>query len=113
MSKQLSTSMTKYVGEIMDNRGGSEEDRLKLAELPGGRGQVRSGEPPALEFVKNICKIFELDKDVSSEVLVLKKSLLTQMGMHEYSSEAEWSNPCKEYVAEERGLAGLGGGRCV
>jgi len=42
--------------------------------------------------------VLELDGDVRHEVQILKKSLLAQVGVQEYSSATKWSNPCASFV---------------
>jgi len=104
MAKQLSSAMTDYVGKITANGFPTTEERDRMEALPGAYGGAgaaqasRRGSPPALEFVKNVCRVFEMDEDVRTEVTIMKKSLLTQMGMHEYSEDAAWTNPCREFV---------------
>lgn len=53
---------------------------------------------PAIEFIKNVIAVLELDEDVEREVQVLKRSLLSQVGMAEYSHAAQWQNPCPVYI---------------
>jgi len=53
---------------------------------------------PPLEFIKSIITILELDSDVQAEVHVLKRNLLAQIGVPEYSKLAEWKNPCPIFM---------------
>ena len=77
--KQLAVSLTKYVAEIM-----ATSVDVTWPTLPGSH---MSPSTPALEFVKDVIKVFDLELEVANETSILKKSALTQMGMHEYSEE--------------------------
>ena len=88
--KQLAVSLTKYVGEIM-----ATSVDVAWPTLPGSH---MTPSTPALEFVKDVIQVFSLDPDVANETSILKKSALTQMGMHEYSEESRWLDPCASFV---------------
>lgn len=92
ISKHFSSYLTRVVGEIV-NEGHSGTDSFPL--LPGSHIQL---ENPALEFIKNVVKILQLDPDVEQEVHVLHKSLLAQIGIQEYSECAKWQNPCASFI---------------
>jgi DNA polymerase epsilon subunit 1 len=53
---------------------------------------------PALEFVKSILVVLDLDSDVKQEVIYLKKSLFAQIGIQEYSGATQWQNPAAAFV---------------
>jgi DNA polymerase epsilon subunit 1 len=53
---------------------------------------------PAIEFVKNVGVVLELDSDVEDEAHSLKRSLLAQLGVAEYARVAQWANPCPSYT---------------
>jgi DNA polymerase epsilon subunit 1 len=53
---------------------------------------------PVLEFIKSVMTVLELDHEVDAEVHVLKRSLLAQVGVAEYSSLAKWENPCPSFM---------------
>lgn len=56
---------------------------------------------PALEFVKNIVHVLELDSDIAKEVQILKRSLLSQVDVAEYSEAAQWTDPCPKYILND------------
>ena len=91
ISKHFSSYLTRALSEILKDGGGAESFPL----LPGSYLNLDS---PALEFVKSIMTILELDQDVDFEVQILKKSLLTQIGVHEYSQIAKWQNPGAKFI---------------
>lgn len=82
VSKQLSTYLTRAVGEIS-----------KDAEAEGSGSK---SEP--LEFIKSIITVLDLDADVQKEVHLLKRSLLAQIGVPEYASAVTWKNPCVKFM---------------
>ena len=91
ISRHFSSYLTRALSEILKEGGGTES----FPSLPGSHLNLNS---PPLEFVKSIVAILELDQDVDVEVQVLKKSLLTQIGVHEYSQIAKWQNPGAKFI---------------
>jgi len=53
---------------------------------------------PSLEFVKYICKILSLDKNITNQLIKLKKDLLTIINVREFSDEAQYVDPCLSFV---------------
>ena len=53
---------------------------------------------PVLEFIKSVSKVLELDSELDKEVQVLKRSLLAQVGVAEYSKQAKWKNPAPTLI---------------
>ena len=94
ISKQFASMLTRAVGEIAQE----EENRLNNNESASLRRNVltkgNSHMNPVLEFIKSVIVILELDHEVHKEIHVLKRSLLAQVGVPEYSSLAQWVNPC-------------------
>lgn len=56
---------------------------------------------PSLEFVKAICRVFQLDPSIEEEVTRLRRNLLKLIGVGEFSPEAEWKESCLSYVLPE------------
>ena len=56
---------------------------------------------PSLEFVKAICRVFQLDHNIEEEVTRLRRNLLKLVGVGEFSPEAEWKDVCMSYVLPE------------
>ncbi len=91
ISKHFASDITRAVAEILKDGGGPES----FPNLPGSHLNLHS---PVLEFIKNVLVVLELDKDVDTEVQILKKSLFAQIGVEEYSMETQWKNPCSSFV---------------
>ena len=94
ISKQFATTLTRAVGEIAkeeeENRNNKESSSSRRNLLINNDSQIM----PVLAFVKSVIVILELDQEVDREIHVLKRSLLAQIGVAEYSSLARWVNPC-------------------
>lgn len=91
ISKHFASTLTRAVGDI-----GNDEDEIEDDENHRMPVQMTSNRStnPVLEFVKSVIAVLELDRDVDTEVHVLKRSLLAQIGVAEYSRLAKWTNPC-------------------
>jgi len=91
ISKHFANYLTRVVGEILEDGGGPET----FPHLPGSSLHLVN---PALEFVKNVLVILDLDQDVKQEVVYLRKSLFAQIGVQEYSSITHWKNPSASFI---------------
>lgn len=91
ISKHFAVSLTKALSEILQD-GVDPEQALPFL---GPQSHPRN---PGLEFIKNVIVVLELDRDVGSEVQRLKRSLLAQVGVAEYSRAAHWVNPCPTFI---------------
>jgi DNA polymerase epsilon subunit 1 len=92
ISKHFARDLTRAVGEIiMDS---NEHDEV-APPLMAPRSTPLN---PVLEFIKSIIIVLQLDQDVDTEVHVLKRSLLNQVNVAEYSHLAKWENPCPTYI---------------
>jgi len=115
VSKHLASLLTRAVDEIL-KRGVEAEEAAYDAELgiEGGNDDLvkaplmavngesgASRRIPALEFIKSIGVLLELDPDVEKEVHVLKRSLLAQVGVAEYARIAQWINPCPRFIVPD------------
>lgn len=78
----------------------------KFPNIPGGRHKANHyglgfednglyDRTPALEFVKSICAVLGLNKNLDREIRILKRDLLVQLNVKEFSPEAEFTNPCE------------------
>eukprot|EP00980_Cylindrotheca_fusiformis_P026149 scaffold15472_cov117-Cylindrotheca_fusiformis.AAC.13 len=86
VSKNFAAYLTRAVAEII-----KDYESMK----PGEHSQ---GCHPVVQFIKSIMVVLELDNDVDAEVHVLKRSLMAQIGVAEYSKLAKWENPCKTFI---------------
>ena len=91
ISKSFAHYLTRVVSELLEEDGGAD----KFPKLPGSHLNLTD---PALEFVKNVLTVLNLDPDVKQEVIYLKKSLFAQIGVHEYSAVTEWKNPAASFI---------------
>jgi len=91
ISKHFANYLTRVVSELLEDEGGTD----KFPNLPGSHLTMTD---PALEFVKNVLAVLNLDPDVKQEVIYLKKSLFAQIGVHEYSAMTEWKNPAASFM---------------
>jgi DNA polymerase epsilon subunit 1 len=89
--KHFASYLTRAVSEILKD---SAEDLILPPMYTGKSSPI----VPALEFIKNVTVILELDADIETEVHVLKRSLLAQIGVAEYAKAALWENPCPKYI---------------
>jgi DNA polymerase epsilon subunit 1 len=102
ISKHIAASLTRAVGEILKEVAEEEDSKTPPVRT---YGEIRSSSgsfgSPALEFVKNIIAVLELDTDIEAEVAALKRSLLTQLGVAEYAQVAQWTNPCPSFILSD------------
>ncbi|KAL3922010.1 MAG: hypothetical protein SGILL_002437 [Bacillariaceae sp.] len=90
VSKTFASILTRAVGDI-----GHEQETMKHDAMDrGNRMLTDKAFNPVLEFVKSAATVLGLDQEVETEVHALKRSLLAQIGVAEYSSLAKWKNPC-------------------
>ena len=53
---------------------------------------------PILELVKLICLVMLIEKNVDQEVVILRRQLLRNMHVKEYSEEAQFVDPFNSFV---------------
>ncbi|KAJ0173535.1 hypothetical protein K1T71_010684 [Dendrolimus kikuchii] len=56
---------------------------------------------PALLYVNAVCKVLSLDAGLDDEVTLLRRNLLRLIGVGEFSSKAEWRDPCNTCLLSE------------
>jgi DNA polymerase epsilon subunit 1 len=93
ISKQFASTLTRAVGEIVEV---DEENRNHNL-----RSLSSSPMNSVLEFVKSVIVVLELDQELDKEIQALKRSLLAQIGVAEYSSLAIWQNPCPNLMLSD------------
>ncbi|XP_065073055.1 DNA polymerase epsilon catalytic subunit 1 [Ochlerotatus camptorhynchus] len=62
-----------------------------------GRGK----EGPALEFIKAVCKVLAVNKEIDEELTTLRRNMLLLVGIGDFSDKAVWKDPQKTYVLSE------------
>ena len=93
ISSQFASLLTRAVGEIAKE----EEEKRNNDDISSPKDLLVLSDRPMnsmLEFVKSVIVILELDQEVDKEIHALKRSLLAQIGVAEYSNSAKWQNPC-------------------
>jgi DNA polymerase epsilon subunit 1 len=91
ISKHFAAYMTRAVGEIVKEDAG---DNI----MPPFLGDQLLLSNPALQFINSVVAVLELDCDIENEVHGIKRSLLAQVGVAEYSKFATWLNPCQTFI---------------
>lgn len=61
----------------------------------------RSQDGPAVEFIKTLCKVLEVDESVADELDSLRKNMLKLVGVGEFSDKAIWKEKGKSYILTE------------
>lgn len=56
---------------------------------------------PALEFVKAVCHVLALDPSLSQEVASLRRLLLAQLRVREFSATSEYKDPSLSYILRD------------
>lgn len=92
MSQSLTRRLLKTVSELLGRLSKSDQDEdFSFPILPGSHLTFKN---PALEFIKTTMVVLGLAKELSAEVIVLKRNLLDLIGMREFAKEAVFRNPC-------------------
>ncbi len=76
---------------------GDDEDSV----FPRPPGQHLRPTHPALEFVKSLTRVLQLDSAIEREAAKLKRDLLRLVGVGEFSERAQWADPCVSFVLPE------------
>ncbi|KAL3942259.1 MAG: hypothetical protein SGBAC_003529 [Bacillariaceae sp.] len=87
ISKYFAAYLTRAVAEIIKD----EESHDSLKKSVGNCH-------PVLQFIKSVMVVLGLDLEVKTEAHILKRSLLAQIGVAEYSEIAKWENPCMTFI---------------
>jgi DNA polymerase epsilon subunit 1 len=65
------------------------------------RASHLSPEKPALEFIKAVHKVLSLDVNIEAASFKLRRNLLKLIGVPEFSSSAQWLDPCTSIILPE------------
>merc|ERR1712038_2017737 len=90
-------SITQKLHKKLPAEIGTHQDSV-FPILPGSYLKLTN---PALEFVKALCHVLNLDSAIENEVTKLKRNLLRLIGTGEFSDAAEWKDPCLSFVLPE------------
>ncbi|TIB63670.1 hypothetical protein E3P77_03431 [Wallemia ichthyophaga] len=91
MSRKQSEAATELASGVEDNE---EANMFIFPLLPGSQGSMKN---PTLEFVKSVCTVLGLSRDVAIEVTVLKRNLLDILKVREFSEDAQFKPPCESF----------------
>ncbi|KAG0251624.1 DNA polymerase epsilon catalytic subunit [Actinomortierella ambigua] len=103
--KLIGTQMTRRLLKVIPDLVMQKRDAAKDAtrsqsqfgfpRQPGSHLQMHN---PILELIKTMMAVLALDTTVEREVRVLRKNLLEQIEVREFSAEAQFVNPCESFV---------------
>ncbi|KAI9356996.1 hypothetical protein DFJ73DRAFT_213314 [Zopfochytrium polystomum] len=93
ISKRLKKQLLGLVERLV-KRGRSDKGGFDFPVLPGSHLELSN---PTLEFVKAVVAVLGLDSSVEREVRILRKDLLTLIGVKEFSDQAIFRNPCEPF----------------
>ncbi|XP_055615917.1 DNA polymerase epsilon catalytic subunit 1 isoform X2 [Toxorhynchites rutilus septentrionalis] len=65
------------------------------------KGYGRGKEGPALEFVKALCKVMAVNREIDEELTTLRRNMLLLIGIGDFSDKAIWKDPQKSYILNE------------
>jgi DNA polymerase epsilon subunit 1 len=104
--EKLENFLTLYIEQLADGVEASKALKtlshhafdvvMKMHQASG-----RSQDGPAIEFIKTLHKILEVDASVADELDSLKKNLLRLVSLGEFSDKAIWSDKSKSYILTE------------
>ncbi|KAI2497495.1 protein of unknown function (DUF1744) [Fragilaria crotonensis] len=94
ISKHFASDLARALDDIVKET----EGQGSAPRLPGSQARLTN---PPLEFIKSVSAVLELDTDVQNEVQTLKRGLLAQIGVAEYSQAARWENPSAVFTLSD------------
>ena len=96
--KQIDTKNYKQV--INKNSTLKKKSKYSIWEYPIKLGSKNYIERPnlAIEYINYVCEILSLDKNISSNVIILKGNCLKLIQAEEYSKETYFKEPCKTFI---------------
>ena len=96
--KQIDTKNYKQV--INKNSNLKKKSKYSIWEYPIKLGSKNYIERPnlAIEYINYVCEILSLDKNISSNVIILKGNCLKLIQAEEYSKETYFKEPCKTFI---------------
>ncbi|KAI9558619.1 hypothetical protein GHT06_015407 [Daphnia sinensis] len=96
-------SLKEFTRELIDQEIAQHLFRVvqKLHKQLHGHHGTDGLSNPSLEFVKAVCRVFQLDTNIVEEVTRLRRNLLKLIGVGEFSQDAEWKDSCMSYILPE------------
>lgn len=84
----------KFNGDEDDNEDNVAEQGFQQWRFPLKTGAQVDLQNPLLEFINYICHSLGFDKNINDELIVMKRNLLKQINISEFSDSAEFKEPC-------------------
>jgi DNA polymerase epsilon subunit 1 len=95
LTRRLLSVVNKIVQDYRNAAMGEEPDLdFGFPVLPGSYLNFTN---PPLEFVKSLCEVFNLAREYSIEIGLLRRTLLDIVGVREFAEEAIWRQPCQSF----------------
>ncbi|KAJ3354202.1 DNA polymerase epsilon catalytic subunit [Kappamyces sp. JEL0680] len=101
VDRELKQSLFGHVKDIarhrldVENEFASMDHPFAFPRLPGS---CRVMTNPALEFIKMMCMVLGLNKQLETPVRSLKRDLLRLIDVREFSQDAVFTNSCEKYI---------------
>jgi hypothetical protein len=91
VSNYFTSKLLRSVPDIMKMFYGAKE----FPVLAGSHLDLKN---PALEFVKAVCHILQLDKTVKDETQFLRRNLMRLIHIREFGPQAQFRDPCLSFI---------------
>ncbi|TFY56137.1 hypothetical protein EVG20_g9045 [Dentipellis fragilis] len=98
ISRRLTRRVFKALENVQQRYRSADDETLAEFEFPLLPGSYLQLSDPVLEFAKFVCAIFELTKEYTSEVGVLKRNALELIGVKSFGEDAIFRNPCEPLI---------------
>ncbi|PWA95928.1 DNA polymerase epsilon catalytic subunit [Artemisia annua] len=90
MTEYLSEQINSYFSKNLLNIVDTILHMRKLGKSQEAQDNNGYKGDPALEFIKNVCVVLSLDKNVVHDILILRRNLLASVRVREFAPEAEF-----------------------
>ncbi|KAI4820988.1 hypothetical protein KUCAC02_028941 [Chaenocephalus aceratus] len=97
LTQNFFTITQKIQKKVTGTRGVNQPSEM-FPVLPGSHLLLNN---PALEFIKYVCQVLSLDANIVNQVNKLKRDLLRLVDVGEFSTQAQFSDPCNSYILPE------------
>jgi len=101
LAKNLIEKIPQMRSRLDAMRRSTDKTRRLDAQFPILPGSHLPFDDPALEFIKMICHVLSLTPDAGEEAIRLRRQLLNQCQVKEFSKEAQFRNPCQTLVLQD------------
>jgi len=100
VSDRIALTVFQFVRQIKAKlpRDTSQGANAAAAVFPVRRGSHLPLQDPALEFVKYLCLVLELDSDLTEQTAILRKNLMRMVEVGGFSAASKFVDPCSTFV---------------